>query len=145
MGINEEKLEQTVLALLQMNLSGDSGRRAWKSLPWTVMDSLHQKGLHLGPSHEEQIRVVNGRGCQAVRGTLREALRGRIGLSGRNAATLNLIVGTSTHVSGKPTSRELRRTALRFSRASKGNSQGLVVKFQELHNAFSCPGKREEQ
>jgi len=44
------KLEQVVLALFQMNLSDDSGRRAWKSLPWSVMDSLHQKGYISDPA-----------------------------------------------------------------------------------------------
>jgi len=50
MEINEEKLEQTVLALLRMNLSDDSRRRAWKSLPWSVMDALHQKGYISDPA-----------------------------------------------------------------------------------------------
>ena len=50
MEINDEKLEQTVLALLQMNLSDRSGTRAWKSLPWSVMDSLHQKGYITNPA-----------------------------------------------------------------------------------------------
>ena len=45
-----EKLEQAVLALLQMNLSDESGRRAWKSLPWIVMDSPHQKGYISDPA-----------------------------------------------------------------------------------------------
>jgi Domain of unknown function (DUF6429) len=43
-------LEQVVLALFQMNVSDDSGRRAWKSLPWSVMDSLHQKGYISDPA-----------------------------------------------------------------------------------------------
>jgi len=50
MEIDEEKLEQAVLALFQMNLVDDSGRRAWKSLPWSVMDSLHQKGYISDPA-----------------------------------------------------------------------------------------------
>ena len=50
MQINHGKLEQTVLALLQMNLSDSSGIRAWKSLPWSVMDSLHQKGYITDPA-----------------------------------------------------------------------------------------------
>lgn len=45
-----EQVEQAVLALLQMNLSDDSGRRAWKSLPWTVMDALHKKGYISDPA-----------------------------------------------------------------------------------------------
>jgi len=50
MVINDEKLEQTVLALLQMNLSDSSGTRVWKSLPWSVMDSLRQKGYITDPA-----------------------------------------------------------------------------------------------
>ena len=50
MDIDEEKVEQAVLALFQMNLSDDSGRRVWKSLPWSVMDSLHQKGYISDPA-----------------------------------------------------------------------------------------------
>jgi len=50
MEINEEKLQQTVLALFQMNLCDHSGRRAWKSLPWSVMDSLHQMGYISDPA-----------------------------------------------------------------------------------------------
>jgi hypothetical protein len=50
MDFDGEKVEQVVLALFQMNLSDDSGRRAWKSLPWSVMDSLHQKGYISDPA-----------------------------------------------------------------------------------------------
>ena len=50
MEINDEKLEQTVLALLQMNLSDNSGIPAWKSLPWSVMDALHEKGYITNPA-----------------------------------------------------------------------------------------------
>jgi hypothetical protein len=50
MDFDGEKLEQVVLALFQMNLSDDSGRLAWKSLPWSVMDSLHQKGYISDPA-----------------------------------------------------------------------------------------------
>jgi len=50
MEINDEKLEQTVLALLQMNLSDNSGIRVWKSLPSSVMDALHEKGCITNPA-----------------------------------------------------------------------------------------------
>ena len=50
MEIDGEKLEQAVLALFQMNLADESGRRAWESLPWSVMDSLHQKGYISDPA-----------------------------------------------------------------------------------------------
>ena len=53
--IDEEKLEQVVLALLQLNSfkEGD-GKRAWKSLPWEVMDSLHQKGYISDPTNKNK-------------------------------------------------------------------------------------------
>jgi len=50
MDIDSEKLEQAVLALFQMTLSDDSRRRAWKSLPWSVLDALHQKGYISDPT-----------------------------------------------------------------------------------------------
>jgi hypothetical protein len=51
MDIDGEKLDQVVLALLHLNSfeEGD-GRRAWKSLPWSVMDSLHEKGYISDPA-----------------------------------------------------------------------------------------------
>lgn len=54
MDINDEKLERVVLALFQMNLADDSGRRAWKSLPWSVMDSLHEKGYISDPAKKSK-------------------------------------------------------------------------------------------
>ncbi len=51
MDIDGEKLDQIVLALLHLNSfkEGD-GRSAWKSLPWSVMDSLHEKGYISDPA-----------------------------------------------------------------------------------------------
>jgi len=64
MEINAEKLEQTVLALLQMDLSDDSGRRAWKSLPWSVMDSLHQKGYISDPATKNKSVLLTEEGAK---------------------------------------------------------------------------------
>ncbi len=64
MEINEEKLEQTVLALLQMNLADDSGRRAWKSLPWRVMDSLHRKGYISDPATKNKSVLLTDKGAR---------------------------------------------------------------------------------
>ena len=45
MNIDAEKLQQAVLALLHLNtIDEKSGKRAWKALPWSVMDQLHDKG-----------------------------------------------------------------------------------------------------
>ena len=64
MDIDEEKVEQAVLALFQMNLSDDSGRRAWKSLPWSVMDSLHQKGYISDPATKNKSVLLSEEGAK---------------------------------------------------------------------------------
>jgi hypothetical protein len=43
MEISEERLEPTVPAPFHMNLFDNSGTPAWKSLLWSVMDSMHQE------------------------------------------------------------------------------------------------------
>lgn len=51
MDVDEQKLEQAVLALLHMNsFQEGEGRRAWKSLPWGILDSLHEKGYISDPA-----------------------------------------------------------------------------------------------
>ena len=52
MEIDEEKLEQAVLALLYLNSFDDKsgGKRAWKGFPWSVMDRLHEKGYISDPA-----------------------------------------------------------------------------------------------
>jgi len=55
MDIDDEKLEQVVLALLHLNsFKEGEGRRAWKSLPREVMDSLHQKGYISDPVNKNK-------------------------------------------------------------------------------------------
>jgi hypothetical protein len=44
-------LQQAVLALLHLNTVDEkSGKRAWKALPWSVMDQLHDKGYISDPA-----------------------------------------------------------------------------------------------
>ena len=51
MDIDDEKVEQAVLALLHLNTVDEkSGKRAWKALPWSVMDQLHHKGYISDPA-----------------------------------------------------------------------------------------------
>jgi Domain of unknown function (DUF6429) len=45
MEIDQEKVEQTVLALLYLTSFKDRiGMRTWKGHDWEVMNSLHEKG-----------------------------------------------------------------------------------------------------
>jgi len=64
MDVDGEKLEQVVLALFQMNLSDDSGRRAWKSFPWSVLDSLHEKGYISNPATKAKSIVLSEEGAR---------------------------------------------------------------------------------
>jgi hypothetical protein len=47
MDIDEDKVDQAVLALL--SLGRHEGNRAWKAFDWDVMNRLHQKGYITDP------------------------------------------------------------------------------------------------
>jgi len=51
MGVDAKRVEEAVLALLYLNTIDEKfGKRAWKALPWTVMDQLHEKGYISDPA-----------------------------------------------------------------------------------------------
>ena len=56
MHLNDEKLEQTVLALLYSNSFDDKSgeKRAWKGMSWDVMERLHQKGYISDPARKSK-------------------------------------------------------------------------------------------
>jgi len=55
MDVDGEKLEHVVLALLHMNsFKEGAGRRAWKSLPWTILNSLYEKGYISDPVNKNK-------------------------------------------------------------------------------------------
>ena len=65
MDVDEEKLEQTVLALLYLNTIDDKfGKRAWKGFPWSVMDLLHTKGYISNPATKNKSVVLSDEGAQ---------------------------------------------------------------------------------
>ena len=47
MKLNEEKIDQAVLALLYLGLHEE--RRAWKGIDWDAMNRLHEKGYISDP------------------------------------------------------------------------------------------------
>lgn len=65
MDIDAEKLEQAVLALLHLNMIDEkSGKRAWKALPWSVMDQLHQKGYISDPATKNKSVWLSDEGAK---------------------------------------------------------------------------------
>ena len=65
MDIDEEKLEQTVLALLYLNtIDYKPGKRAWKGFPWSVMDILHEKGYISDPATKNKSVVLSEEGAK---------------------------------------------------------------------------------
>lgn len=59
MEINEEKIDEAVMALLYLNFHGDhSAVRAWKSFDWDAMDRLHKKGFISDPKSKAKSVVV---------------------------------------------------------------------------------------
>lgn len=61
--INEDKIDEVVLALLYLNFHGDyGGVRAWKSFDWDAMDRLYQKGYISDPKSKAKSVIVSEEG-----------------------------------------------------------------------------------
>ncbi len=63
MEIDENKVDETVLALLYLALH--DGARAWKSFDWESMNRLHEKGLISDPVNKAKSVVLTEDGLQA--------------------------------------------------------------------------------
>ncbi len=62
MDIDEEKIDDTVLALLWLTLH--DGQRAWKTFDWDAMDRLHAKGMIGNPMNKTKSVVLTDAGLQ---------------------------------------------------------------------------------
>jgi hypothetical protein len=68
MEINEEKVDEVVLALLYLNFHGDRDAiRAWKSFDWDAMDRLHEKGFISDPKSKAKSVIVTEEGQKAAK------------------------------------------------------------------------------
>ena len=68
MDVDAEKLEQAVLALLQLNTFEQKlGKRAWKALPWRVMHQLHDKGYISDPATKAKSVCLSDEGARLSR------------------------------------------------------------------------------
>jgi len=57
--VDIENIDAVVLALLWLNLRGESGR-AWKSLNWDALDRLYLKGMIGNPAnHAKTIELTD--------------------------------------------------------------------------------------
>ncbi len=65
MKINETKIDDTVLALLQLTAHRDgSATRTWKGHDWDVMDRLHQKGWISDPKGKAKSVLFTDKGLK---------------------------------------------------------------------------------
>ena len=62
MELDEEKVDEAVLALLYLTLH-DEGR-AWKSFDWDAMNRLHEKGLIQNPVGKAKSVVFTEKGLE---------------------------------------------------------------------------------
>ena len=62
MNIDENKIDQAVLALLYLTLH--DRYRAWKSLDWDALNRLHEKGLICNPIGKAKSVVFTDEGLQ---------------------------------------------------------------------------------
>lgn len=63
MKIDENKVDDTVLALLYLTLH--DGARAWKAFDWESMNRLHEKGFIADPVNKAKSVVLTEKGLQA--------------------------------------------------------------------------------
>ena len=59
-GWDQEKVDDTVLALLQLTLHDE--RRAWKGFDFEVLDRLSEKGLILDPKNKNKSLILTDKG-----------------------------------------------------------------------------------
>jgi hypothetical protein len=62
MDIDEEKIDDAVLALLWLTLH--DGRCAWKGFDWSTTNRLHRKGLIGDPVNKSKSLVLTDEGLQ---------------------------------------------------------------------------------
>src|ERR1700686_4726135 len=68
MEIDEEKVDEAVLALLYLTTFKDKPRwRAWKGQSWDVLDRLHQKGYISDPATKAKSVLLSEEGAQRSR------------------------------------------------------------------------------
>ena len=59
MGYDTEKVDELVLALLQLTLHDAGGvTRAWKGFDWDTLNRLHEKGFILSPRSKAKSVVL---------------------------------------------------------------------------------------
>jgi uncharacterized protein DUF6429 len=65
MNIDQEKVQQAVLALLYLTSFQDkSGLRTWKGYDWEVMNSLHEKGYISNPATKAKSVIFTEEGAK---------------------------------------------------------------------------------
>lgn len=62
MDINEDKIDETALALLYLTLHDKF--RDWKQIDWDVMNRLHEKGMILDPVGKTKSVVLTDEGLK---------------------------------------------------------------------------------
>ena len=70
MQIDEDKIDDAVLALLQLTLH--DGRRAWKGMDWDVLGRLHEKGLIDDPVGKVKSVVLTDEGLERSEALFKE-------------------------------------------------------------------------
>lgn len=72
MAIDTDKIDETVLALLQLTLH--DGARVWKGHDWKVLNRLHRKGMIDNPVGKAKSVVLTDQGLAESERLFRELL-----------------------------------------------------------------------
>ena len=70
MDYNHQKADDAALALLYLNMFSDHGMtRAWRGVPWEILDRLFEKGLIADPKSKAKSVYLSEEGerkCEAL-------------------------------------------------------------------------------
>jgi hypothetical protein len=72
MKLNQQKVEETVLAVLWPTLHNEA--EAWKTIDWDTMDRRHQKGFISDPTHRAKSVVFTEEGLAEAKRAARKIL-----------------------------------------------------------------------
>src|ERR1700716_1248142 len=72
MKLNQQKVEEAVLAVLWLTLHNDV--EAWKTIDWDTMDRLHQKGFISDPTHRAKSVIFTEEGLAEAERAARKML-----------------------------------------------------------------------
>ena len=73
MNVNQDKIDETALAILLLTLHEE--KRVWKGMDWGVLDRLHEKGYLSDPKNKSKSVMLSEDGLKKAEEVFEELFR----------------------------------------------------------------------